>query len=153
MPCGKKLLIKDNVLKKFNAFKQLKKKDKEAGGILVGQILIETGNYVIDNVTTPMAQDKRTRHRFSRKSQGHQEYYNYLFHKNDRRYFYLGEWHTHPERIPSPSFTDKRNWHRISNFGFENEYLFFIILGTIELKVWSINKSNRKIVLLDRERK
>lgn len=153
MPCGKTLLIKGNVVNKINKYKQLESKDLEAGGILIGQILIKNDNYIIDEVTTPMPKDTRTRHRFKRKSQGHQGYYNDLFHKNDGRYFYLGEWHTHPEKVPSPSFLDKCNWKRLSSLDFENEHLFFIILGTIELKVWSIAKYNGKIMLLDGERK
>lgn len=151
LPCGKTLLIKEKTLNKIDKYKQLGSSDLEAGGILIGRILIENNNYIIDDVTTPMPKDTRTRHRFKRKSKGHQEYYNDLFYKSDGRCFYLGEWHTHPENVPSPSFLDKRNWKRLSGLGFENEHLFFIILGIKELKVWCISKQDGKIFLLESE--
>lgn len=151
LPCGKTLLIKEEVLNVLYKYKQIRRTDLEAGGILIGRVLIENDNYIIDDVTTPMQQDIRTRHRFLRKSKGHQEYYNDLFYKNDGRCFYLGEWHTHPENTPRPSFVDKRNWKRLNGLGFENGHLFFIILGIQEFKVWSISKQNDKIILLDPE--
>ncbi|WP_339284019.1 Mov34/MPN/PAD-1 family protein [Oceanobacillus sp. FSL K6-3682] len=153
LPCGKTLLIKKNVLHKMNNYRQINRKDLEAGGILIGRILIENENYVIDDVTIPTQYDKRTRNRFKRNPKGHQEYYDDLFRETDGRCFYLGEWHTHPERLPRPSFIDKRNWKRINELKFETEDLFFIILGTTDLKVWSISKNEDKIILLDREDK
>ncbi|MCM3393721.1 Mov34/MPN/PAD-1 family protein [Cytobacillus oceanisediminis] len=115
---------------------QVKWDATEAGGILIGRILEEDGNYIIDDVTEPMPSDRRKRTRFSRKPDGHQEYFNEVWNREKGRCFYLGEWHTHPEKKPTPSFIDKEDWSRLMKMEFESGCLFFIIIGIDEIKVW-----------------
>jgi len=136
LPDNKILYIRPEALEKMNNYRQISWSDPEAGGILIGRVLVEDGNYIIDDVSEPMPTDKRSRARFSRKPEGHQEYYNDVWERENGRCFYLGEWHTHPERVPVPSSIDRKDWNRLLNIGYETGCLFFIILGIEELKVW-----------------
>jgi integrative and conjugative element protein (TIGR02256 family) len=136
LPDNKKLCIRPEAIEKMNHYRQIRWSDTEAGGILIGRVLVEDGNYIVDDVSEPMPTDKRSRTRFSRKPEGHQEYFNDVWEREDGRCFYLGEWHTHPERVPVPSSIDKKDWNRLLNIGYETGCLFFVILGIVELKVW-----------------
>ncbi|MGF7035324.1 integrative and conjugative element protein (TIGR02256 family) [Paenibacillus mucilaginosus] len=108
----------------------------ESGGIMVGRIIDENTN-IIDDVSTPMSNDVRTRYRFYRKPNGHQEFFDERWNESEGRCFYLGEWHTHPEATPSPSAVDIRNWKKLlKNPSQDQNFLFFIIVGTEQLKIW-----------------
>lgn len=117
-------------------YRQVRWTDTEAGGILIGRILEEDNNMIIDDVSEPMPTDRRKRTRFSRKTDGHQEYMNDAFEREKGCCFYFGEWHTHPERTPVPSSIDREEWKRLLNLEFESKCLFFLIVGIAELKVW-----------------
>lgn len=132
-------------------YRQFKQKDTEAGGILIGRILIENNNFIIDDVSEPMFSDVRKRAKFKRKSETHQAYFDSEWTASDGRCFYLGEWHTHPERNPQPSNIDLKDWKRIVNLNFESDFLFFIILGTNELKVWCGDRNQKTITKLEGE--
>ncbi len=124
--------------------------DKEAGGILVGRILVEGNNIIIDDISEPMPTDKRKRNSFSRGPDGHQEYMNESFQREKGCCFYLGEWHTHPEKVPNPSSIDRKDWERLLKVGFESGCLFFIIVGIDDLKVWYGQVEKLVIVELER---
>lgn len=130
------MYIRPEAIGKMFKYRQVRWTDTEAGGILIGRILEEDNNIIIDDVSEPMPTDRRKRTRFSRKTDGHQEYMNDAFEREKGCCFYLGEWHTHPERIPVPSSIDREDWKRLLNVGFESKCLFFLIVGIAELKVW-----------------
>ncbi len=130
------MYIRPEAKEKMFKYKQVRWTDKEAGGILIGRILSEDENFIIDDVSEPMPTDKRRRTRFSRKVEGHQEYMNDAFEREEGSCFYLGEWHTHPQRIPIPSSVDRNDWNRLLKIGFESSCLFFVIVGLEDLKVW-----------------
>ncbi len=150
LPNEKTLFIRPEAIVKMLKYKQDKSSFSEAGGILIGRILLENEHYIIDDVSEPMPTDKRSRFRFSRKPEGHQEYFNSIWEREDGCCFYLGEWHTHPENVPIPSSVDRKDWERIVGLDFENETLFFIIVGIKEIKVWYGNSANKKIIELKR---
>ncbi|MGF7535121.1 Mov34/MPN/PAD-1 family protein [Bacillus mexicanus] len=136
LPDNKSLTIRPEAIEKMFKYKQIKTRDKEAGGILIGRVLIEDENFIIDDVSEPMPSDKRTRYRFFRKKEEHQEYFNKVWEREKESCLYLGEWHTHPERIPNPSGIDIKDWKRLIKIGFEQKCLFFVIVGIDDLKVW-----------------
>ncbi len=150
LPDNKLLYIRPEALDKMNKYKQIRWSDTEAGGILIGRILMEDGNYIIDDVSEPMPTDKRKRTRFSRKVEGHQEYFNDVWKREAGRCFYLGEWHTHPQKIPVPSSIDRKDWNRLLKIGYETGCLFFIIIGIDELKVWYGDGEEPSVVELKR---
>lgn len=49
---------------------------------------------------------------------------------------YLGEWHTHPEEIPTPSVIDRIGWAKKLLADSFSEAIFFVILGTTTVRVW-----------------
>ncbi|MFD5853289.1 Mov34/MPN/PAD-1 family protein [Cytobacillus pseudoceanisediminis] len=149
LPNGKTLFIRPECIDKMQKYRQVKRNDTEAGGILIGRILIENGHYIIDEVSEPMTTDKRRRTYFKRNMEGHQEFFNSIWDREVGSCFYLGEWHTHPENNPTPSSIDWKNWNRLKRIGFESECLFFIIVGINEMKVWYSEK-NSKIIELRR---
>lgn len=62
---------------------------------------------------------------------------------------YLGEWHTHPEASPNPSVFDILGWKRLLKVTrFDGICLYFVIVGTEQLKVWEGNKHSLEIRLL-----
>jgi integrative and conjugative element protein (TIGR02256 family) len=136
LPYDRTLYIRPEAIEKMFKYKQVSWTDTEAGGILIGRILEEDENIIIDDVSEPMPTDKRRRTRFSRSPEGHQEYMNEAYEREEGSCFYLGEWHTHPQRIPIPSSIDRNDWERLLNVGFESGFLLFVIVGIDDLKVW-----------------
>jgi integrative and conjugative element protein (TIGR02256 family) len=145
---GRMLLIRNHALNKFEKYRQLKSKDNEAGGILIGRILIENNNFIIDDITEPMDLDVRKRYYFKRSPEGHQEYFNRLWQDYGGHCFYLGEWHTHPECDPTPSPIDKKNWKSILSQNHESDTLFFVILGIGKVNMWSGDLNSKDIKAL-----
>lgn len=96
----------EDVLLIISKFKQIKYKQHEAGGILLGQV---KGNKVyITRVSFPSKHDKSSRYSFWRSKNNAQTIIDYEFHNSNKRTIYIGEWHTHPEEIPNPSNTDRK---------------------------------------------
>ncbi len=85
---------------------------REAGGILLG---FYRGPHVqIMHCTTPLPADHRLWNRFERRDPGHQVEATRRWRDSGRTMTYVGEWHTHPEAKPTPSFIDKWNWRKIA---------------------------------------
>jgi integrative and conjugative element protein (TIGR02256 family) len=51
---------------------------------------------------------------FDRRDPGHQAEALHRWRQSGRTMTFVGEWHTHPEPVPSPSFIDKMTWKRIA---------------------------------------
>ncbi len=95
-----------DVLLLISKFIQSKQKQYEAGGILLGQV--KENNIYITRVSFPSNQDKSSRFSFSRNKDYAQAIIDFEFHNSNKRTIYLGEWHTHPEELPTPSTTDRK---------------------------------------------
>ena len=108
----------------------------EAGGVLLGRHLLGGSAIVVDAVTTPMAGDRRSRTRFHRAQRRHQAAIDAAWAASEGTCTYVGEWHTHPEPVPTPSAVDWSDWHRRLNQDRYTEPLFFIILGTTATRAW-----------------
>ena len=114
----------------------------EAGGVLLGRHLSDSGNIVIDEVTIPQPSDRRTRFSFFR-SEAHERLARKRWLEEANTLAYLGLWHTHPEDSPTPSFVDRNDWHQaIANDTFYGERLFFPIIGRKEIRVWTKSRSS-----------
>ncbi len=86
---------------------------EETGGILVGYYT-ETLDCAVVTDTSERPPDSRSgRTWFLRGTIGLQRWLDGLWRRNKRRY-YLGEWHYHPEGEPEPSPTDKRQMGKIA---------------------------------------
>lgn len=145
---SEKGLLKINleVLKTMTSFRQDNIGKTEAGGVFLGRFILNSNNLVVDKVTIPMADDKRSRYAFIRSEKMHQKIITATWEKSNGTCNYLGEWHTHPESYPTPSKQDIFNWKNILTTGiFSSLYLYFIIIGIKEVRIWDGNRLTKKI--------
>ena len=123
---GPVLVITHQALARMLRFQQLHLRDKEAGGQLFARF--NGSEIIIVEATTPKTLDYRARHSFrpNRWLQRREIKNRYL-----RASHFVGDWHTHPESLPSPSPEDiagmldcfHRSTHDLNAF-------VLIILGT-----------------------
>jgi len=131
---NRNVYINDSTLKLIESFKQTKKRDNESGGILLGQI--KDNDIYILKASIPNEFDKASRNSFECNKDAAQVIMDYEFFNSDKKTIYLGEWHTHPEKFPNPSFVDKK---MIKNQFFKNKlneaFLILLIQGLDELYI------------------
>lgn len=138
-----------NVLNVMYKYIQQGALSKEAGGILIGKENISNSNLIINNITSPMAQDNRCYNRFIRRDSCHISYFNTLYKKNKETLRYIGEWHTHPEAEPIYSSLDLKNWKRICRGSdYENSY-YHIIVGFEVVRMWKIEHTGKNLKLVE----
>jgi integrative and conjugative element protein (TIGR02256 family) len=125
-----KIVFSDIVISIFNKHKQTLRHDCESGGIVLGQVI---GNTVfINRVSTPNLFDKSSRHRFERDKNAAQIIVNYEYLNSNKKITYLGEWHSHPENIPTPSGQDRKMIREQFNSGILNESFLLLVIQGIE---------------------
>lgn len=131
------IFLPGNVVSLLDSHRQLRIGSTEAGGILLGRLLNNSDDAIIDRITEPGPGDERRRFSFKRGLRRSQESVNAVWHETSGSVNYLGEWHTHPEEIPTPSRVDIDDWVRIIKHArFESGFLIFIIVGTHAIKIW-----------------
>lgn len=114
----------------------------EAGGILLGRFILESNDVIVDEVTTPMASDKRSLFGFFRSEKPHQAILNERWKSSGGTCNYLGEWHTHPQKKPIPSNRDLKSWEeQINRLPEGRNMLFFIIVGTQSISAWQVYRN------------
>jgi integrative and conjugative element protein (TIGR02256 family) len=112
----------------------------ESGGYIVGYQHKETGHISLETVSHPYTLDTKSRIRFNIKDPRH-----ILFLKKAERNnsYYMGVWHTHPQMIPCPSSIDWKDWtDSLKKEKTGCEYIFFVIVGIKEWRVWVGNLKN-----------
>lgn len=111
----------------------------EYGGIIVGFYNAAEDAYVITDITWPQKEDLQAKFRFVRKDHAHQSIMDNLWEKSGRVKSYLGEWHSHREKRPSPSWIDKNSWKKKVKEQINYDISFFIIVGMEEIRCWYTN--------------
>ncbi|WP_315922109.1 Mov34/MPN/PAD-1 family protein [Mesorhizobium sp. SP-1A] len=120
------VLVHPHVWSVMQSFVQSASTQAEAGGILIGSY---RGSHIeVLSCTTPLPKDVRKRTLFDRIDRGHHDAAFEAWKKSGRTETYVGEWHTHPERNPSPSGLDLRTWRKITKK--QSDPVVFIIVGT-----------------------
>lgn len=143
---GGRLSISEPALGEFNAYRQMQSDDTEAGGLLLGRLIVGTNDIVIDEATPPSPKDRRSRFAFRRSKRPAQNRVDAAWTESTATRVYLGEWHTHPEADPRPSLIDRCNWKKIvARARFEQESLFFVIVGRNRIRAWEANKESKRI--------
>ena len=100
----------------------------ESGGILLGQV-VQRNLYIL-KASIPTKKDRASRFMFLRNKNNAQSIIDYEFENSDGRTIYLGEWHTHPVRLPAPSKKDEGMIEQQFNCNELNEqYLVLAICG------------------------
>lgn len=141
-----KIEIETKVLESMISYRQINNDDTEAGGVLIGRVNKGTGNIIIEYLTSPFTEDKRTRYSYHRTDKRHIESFNRIFSESNGIYAYLGEWHTHPEDYPNYSCIDLRNWKSIAKkLGIKDKKYIHIIIGRKSIGVWSYSDLSKKV--------
>lgn len=111
----------------------------EAGGVLLGRLILGGADMVIDEVTVPDRRDRRRRFSFYRARGPAQGNVDRAWNRSGGTRIYLGEWHTHPEDDPTPSSRDLRDWRRLTRKNrYEQEFLLFLIVGRVRIRIWEL---------------
>lgn len=119
----------------------------EAGGVLIGYTHKTFGSVVIEEITEPQKDDKRTLLGFLRKSNHHLKAVKVAKRRNSG---YMGNWHTHPSDYPIPSQTDISSWKdSLYQESSSCDYLFFIIVGRKGYRIWAGNIITKEIKEID----
>lgn len=126
---GQEIVIERKVLKTFAEHQQLRAGATEAGGQLFGTVAGTRIN--VSLATGPRAADVRTRYSFKPDRRAEQAE---IDHSHEKGLLYFGDWHTHPEPVPTPSFQDlksireafKKSTHHLNGF-------LLVIVGTDKL--------------------
>ena len=132
----------DAALARLLAYRQMDAGTREAGGILLGRLIMGSPDIVVDEAAGPLPTDRRGRFFFFRAKRPSQLLVDHAWHASGQTRNYLGEWHTHPEDDPSPSCFDRRNWSRIvARAQFEQSSLLFAIVGRAHVRVWEVSNA------------
>ena len=113
-------------------YRQSTKAATEAGGVLLGTR--RGPHFEIVEVTVPQMADLRTRFSFVRTGNVHRRLAGREWKRSGQRHGYLGEWHTHAEVTPTPSFVDRLGWQAL--FKQVRQPLIHVIIGTVEIRLW-----------------
>lgn len=146
-----RLIIVAHAIEQMNNYVQRWRWQKEAGGVLLGRHLLDSNDVVVDDVTCPQITDRRSRFSFYR-SKKHEQLSRNRWEEQGKTAAYLGLWHTHPEKDPTPSQIDRQDWERaISQDIYEGERLFFPIVGIQRIRVWSLDRQGKYLEIAEDE--
>ena len=104
----------------------------ESFGVLVGATSKDRREVWIEDVTTPMPLDRRSRFHFELLDPHHQRIVDQAFLRSGGSRIYLGTWHTHPQSRPRPSRVDEGDWGRCVRRN-KGRPLVFVIVGLEEI--------------------
>lgn len=136
--------VRPCVIAVFEAYVQRNKSDPEGGGILLGTV---HGSHIeLVHATPPFPTDSRTRYSFERGAEGHTEIADWLWHESKGVIRYIGEWHTHPEVIPSPSGIDLREWKASAAKRADARPLLGLIVGIQDIYIQSTSASGKALI-------
>jgi integrative and conjugative element protein (TIGR02256 family) len=125
LPKNELVIMPSLILNKLHQYRQLKFWQSEKGGIFLGRY---RGNYIeITDITLPQRHDISGRFFFNRCSANHQKMAYKHWKNSDSEITYIGEWHTHPEKFPTPSNQDINEWQ--SKLADNIESMFLCIIG------------------------
>lgn len=125
------MVMSEEVVQTFSQFVQNDIKKTEAGGIILG--VRRHDHFEIVKVTTPTEFDKRSRAHWSRSDKLHSKIAEEMWRESKGEITYLGEWHTHPEIKPSPSFVDIEEWKKLCGKCHIRAGYIMVIVGISDL--------------------
>ncbi|WP_176527971.1 Mov34/MPN/PAD-1 family protein [Bacillus sp. AFS077874] len=124
----KYVVFTKQVTEMLNSYKQLRSEQHESGGILLGKVYKDV--IVVDKISAPSKEDKSGRFHFERNVEKAQEIIKNEWKDSNGERIYLGEWHTHPENMPSPSSDDKKLIkNMLKDSIMEIDFLLMLIIG------------------------
>jgi len=142
---SRKIKINEDILRIIFENRQSTSKDCESGGMLIGSIIRNSKDIVIEDLTLPTNDDIRSRIKYVR-SDKHNDILEKKWIESQYTKMYFGEWHTHPQDYPIPSTQDIKNWkYLLHNSKTETYILIFIIAGNSVYGVWIGDRNKKKI--------
>ena len=105
----------------------------ESGGVLLGTV--HERGLLVTVATTPTRLDRQFRYLFERLPFGHRAVAKRLWRSSAGTTRYIGEWHTHPQDIPTPSGIDLHEWRKLANLRADKRPLLAVIVGRQALHV------------------
>jgi integrative and conjugative element protein (TIGR02256 family) len=121
-----------DVLQLFKSHRQRFACQREAGGVLLGH---RRGSHLeVVLATPPMSKDRRFEYLFEREPDGHAEAAVQAWEQAGNTIDYVGEWHTHPQRVPTPSPLDRKEWRKLG-VKYAPKPLLVVVVGTSALHV------------------
>lgn len=115
----------------LNTFKQYQQKngEYEIGGILVGEIYLEHSTVIVKKAIVSK-NAKRTFMGVNIDKKEMQEALDQERITSDYKWYYLGDWHTHPEPFPKSSFIDKFSYKgTVKKAVLVTNFIMFVIVG------------------------
>lgn len=137
LPGNRVIRISTDVLETFRRHRQVSFQDSESGGIILGSVFND--HVLINQATTPGNGDRRGPCIFHRHKERAQKIVNERFSKSQGKQIYIGEWHTHRQVHPNPSFKDKfeiKRAYRKSKLNLD--FVVLIVVGNQNLlgNIW-----------------
>ena len=136
----KTFLLKKDVFEVFQEYIKIGDFSIETGGILVGELKPMENAILVTDISKSYEHDRKSRYRFTCKAEGHQEFMDDVWRSSGYKKMYLGEWHTHDQAMPIPSLVDRKTWKKIAGRSNNSPMMVFVIVGTNEIGMWTINK-------------
>lgn len=143
----KRILVNfdEKVLDVFRQHIQRLDSDAEAGGLLLGEV--RGGHLNLVDATHPTAADSRSRYSFERLPQGHADAAQKMWNGSGGTVRYLGEWHSHPQDLPTPSGIDRSEWSRMASERKDKRPFLAVIVGRVGLHVELVSSKGAGCIL------
>ena len=117
-----------NCIKELKKYQQ-KNGEYESGGILVGEIYPRENKVVIKEIVVSK-KAKRSFMGINIDKKEMQEELEKIRKKTNYKYYYIGDWHTHPEKNPKPSLIDKLSYKKtLQKIVLQTNFVVFLIVG------------------------
>ena len=125
------LVLSDEAVTTFQKYAQDSPEKFEAGGILLGKRRLN--HFEVLQVTEPKKFDVRSRYHWIRSEKTHVEIAKKHWVESKGQITYIGEWHTHPEKVPNPSTIDLDEWKILANKCPHSGGMGMVIVGIQDL--------------------
>lgn len=140
----KLVVLSARVLQVFTKHCQRHFWQHESGGILLGK---RRGKHIEVLVATePMPSDRRSEYFFGREADGHSEVARLAWRSGNHTVDYVGEWHTHRQRVPTPSGLDRSEWDKLSAGRSDRNALVTVVVGTQQLHVELVKAAGHSLL-------
>jgi len=114
----------------------------ESGGVLLGTV--HEKGLMVTLATTPSRLDRQLRYLFERLPFGHRAVAQRLWRATGGPTRYIGEWHTHPQDIPTPSRIDLDEWKKLAKKRADKRPLLAVIVGRHTLHIEMAHGNGRR---------
>lgn len=124
-----KVIIDQVLSEKLLSYKQTNENSPETGGVLMGELYLKSNKIKITHILVGELTSS-SKYGLELNVKYLQKKIDEIWQKSDGTITYLGDWHTHPEIKPKPSFIDYKTF--IKNYyssQFNQNILLYMILG------------------------